>query len=36
VDGVSKADQRMCARMSDDKKLNRNLRKVMRALEEKE
>ena len=34
VDGVSKADQRMCARMSDDKKLNRNLRKVMRALDE--
>ncbi len=34
VDGVSKAVQRMCARLSDDKKLNRNLRKVMRALEE--
>ena len=33
--GVSKAVQRMSVRLSEDKKLNRSLRKVMLALEEK-
>jgi len=32
--GVSKAIQRMCLRLSQDKKLNRTLRKVMRTLQE--
>jgi hypothetical protein len=35
VDGVSKAVQRMRAQLSDDKKLNQMLHKVMLALEQK-
>ncbi len=35
VHGVSKAVQRMCVRLSEDKKLSRSLRKVMRTLQEK-
>lgn len=33
--GVSKAVQRICARLSEDKRLNRSLRSVMRTLQEK-